>query len=169
MRSVPSLMAVTLLLMFGCGTSEDGGGGGTVTADPPGKAPPREVVPPTEAAGPVVDDPRFTITASGEASYTQGELGRFGIRIASKEGWHVNQEYPTRITLTPAEGITLPRAELEKSDAAEFGDDVARFDVPFTPGQAGEGRCAAYVDFAICTDETCIPVQHTVAVVLPVH
>jgi hypothetical protein len=41
--------------------------------------------------------------------------------------------------------------------------------VPVTPQAAGEHRAESCLSFAICSDETCIPVAPSVAVVLPVQ
>ena len=158
-------MLIVVVLLGACGQEN----GGTERADPPPtKAPPEKRAPETPA-GPLVEDPRFELRATAEAQYPAGQLGRFGITLTGRDGWHVNQDYPTAITLSAPSAVTFPKDRLEKSDAAEFTEPRARFDVPFTPGAAGEHRCTAEVDFAICTEETCVPVQRTLAVVLPVQ
>lgn len=172
MRSL-SLFTLALAL-WACSSSDSERPAPTPPAPPteqtpaPEKQPPR-TVPDDPEAGPVVQDPRFELRATAEESYPSGELGRFGVTLTAAEGWHVNQDYPTNVTLSAPEGLSLPKSVFEKADAAEFADERARFDVPFTPGGAGEHRLTALVDFAVCTDETCIPVQRTLAVVLPVR
>ena len=162
-------MLIAALLVAGCSGCGAEDNDGTESANPPPTTAPPEKRAPEQPAGPLVEDPRFELRATAEAQYPAGQLGRFGITLTGRDGWHVNQDYPTAITLRAPSAVTFPKDRLEKTDAAEFTEPRARFDVPFTPGAAGEHRCTAEVDFAICTDETCIPVQRTLAVVLPVQ
>ena len=64
-------------------------------------------------------------------------------------------------------GVKLDKPSLAKPDAAEFGEHKARFDVPFS-AEKGAHQLSANVDFAVCTPETCVPDQRTVAVSLSV-
>ncbi len=121
------------------------------------------------AGGPVVNDEAFELRAAASGPYTHGQLGQFAITLTTRGEWHVNQEYPIAVELTAPSEVGLPKAELERGDAAEFGEERARFDVPFTPTAAGEHRVEAKVSFAVCTDENCIPDERTLALVLPVE
>ena len=62
----------------------------------------------------------------------------------------------------------MAKSQLERPDAAEFGEKAARFDVPFTPAQAGEHTVQAKVRFAVCTPETCVPDERTLALAIAV-
>jgi hypothetical protein len=81
----------------------------------------------------------------------------------------VNTDYPIAIHLRGPEDVALPRSELGKADAAEFGPPRARFRVPFRAHAPGRHRVTAEVDFAVCSAESCIPDCRLVAVVLPVE
>jgi hypothetical protein len=126
---------------------------------------------PAEAAesGPVVTDAAFELRAATSGEYTAGQLGQFAITLTPLGEWHVNEEYPIAVALTGVDAVSFPKAELEREDAAEFGEQVARFDVPFTPGSAGEHRIEAKVSFAVCTPENCVPDERTLALLLPVQ
>jgi len=121
-----------------------------------------------QAAGPVVQTDSFRLAAEPAESYPSGELGQFAITLAPRGKWHLNQSFPTAVSLSAPTGVELPKDKLAKDDAAEFGKKSARFDVPFTPSEQGEHRLEAEVNFAVCTDETCVPKTKTLAVVLPV-
>ncbi|MFW5875351.1 MAG: protein-disulfide reductase DsbD domain-containing protein [Myxococcota bacterium] len=122
-----------------------------------------------EDLGPVVATETYELRAEATGPYASGELGQFVVTIVGKDGWHVNQDFPTGVTLDEAEGVTFPKPKLAKADAAEFGEEKARFDVPVTPEDEGEHRVTADVSFAICTDETCVPQQKKLALLLPVE
>jgi hypothetical protein len=130
---------------------------------------PPPVVAPVAALGPVVEDPTFTLVASGAGPYTVNQLGHFVITLTPKGEYHVNEEYPLAIQVSAAAGVTVPKAELAKSDAAEVTAKTARFDVPVTPTQAGEHRVTAKVSFAVCTPENCMPDERTLELALLVQ
>ncbi len=138
-----------------------------IRAEPESPAVPPAAVEPADAPGPVVEDPSYELRATAEPSYRVDEEGQFEIRLAPKAGWHVNQEYPISVQLS-GQGVELPE-ELGQADAAEFGDDEARFEVRFTSEEAGQHRVRADVDFAVCTPENCMPDRRTLALVLPVE
>jgi hypothetical protein len=124
-----------------------------------------EVAEPTD----VVTEPNFELRLTSSGPYAAGTAATFAIALTPSEGWHVNQEYPMRVELTAPAGIALAKAELAREDAAEFVEERARFDVGFTPSAAGEHRVTAKVDFAVCTDQNCVPDERTLALVLPVQ
>jgi len=111
----------------------------------------------------------FDLRTSAAGPYRLGELGSFNVTLTTRPPWHVNQEYPTRIELVGPTEVQFPRAELGRPDAAEFTEERARFAVPFTPAAAGSHRVEAKVSFAVCTDESCVPADHVVSVLLPVQ
>lgn len=120
-------------------------------------------------AGPSVSEPSFDLTLATAGNYKAGELGRVVLTLTPKGIYHVNQDYPISISLKAPAEVSLPKASLEKSDAAEFGEKVAKFDVPLTPSKAGEHTLLADVDFAVCTEETCVPDQRKLALKLAVE
>ncbi len=122
-----------------------------------------------EAAGPLVDEATFELRATAAESYASGELAQFAIQITPKGEFHMNDEYPTMITVRDAASVEFPKSELERADAAEWAAERARFDVPFTASEAGEHTVVCDVSFAVCTDENCIPEERTLAVNLPVQ
>jgi hypothetical protein len=174
-RVIPMVLVVFLT---GCGDDQPSptveptppgeGTGGTVATkqDPvPTPTPPQ----PPEAGGAVVMDEAFELRASAGGPYTSGALARFGITLTPRGIYHVNEEFPMTVEITAPAGVAFPKTTLERADAAEFGEQRARFDVPFTPSAAGQHTVQAKVSFAVCTPENCIPDERTLAVVLPVN
>jgi hypothetical protein len=121
-------------------------------------------------AGPEVRTETYTLVARPEGEgYEAGELGQFEVDLASRPGWHVNQDYPIHVEVSGSNAVHFEKTKLERTDAAEFGDDRARFNVAFTPSAEGDLPVQAKVSFAMCTDENCIMHDETLALVLPVR
>lgn len=120
-------------------------------------------------AGPVAEDPTFELRATASGPYAAGEEGTFQIQLTPRGRYHVNQDFPMNIALDGPDGVALPAEDLGNAQAAEFTEETARFEVPFTPSAAGEHRVTAEVDFAVCTPEACMPDRRTLALVLPVN
>jgi hypothetical protein len=116
-----------------------------------------------------VDDASFELAAVPGGPYAVGQLGSFAVSLKPRGEYHINQDYPITVSMSPATGVNLPRSEFKKADAAVFGEKLARFDVPLTPQQKGAQRLEANVRFAVCTPETCIPDERTLALVLTVQ
>lgn len=169
---IPSLVSILLLalaLAGGCGGENDAAAApeAPVEREPGAEAEPAQAA--EEEPGPVAEDPTFELRAEAQGPYTAGEQGTFEIRLTPRGEYHVNQEFPMNVSLTAPEGVELAQTQLGNDDAAELGEERARFAVPFTAASAGEHRVTAEVDFAVCTPEACMPDRRTLALVLPVR
>lgn len=151
------------LIAAACGSAEEPSTTGSSTIDPPtAETPPA----PAEARA-QWQDTGFELGSTAAGPYQAGQEGQFAIRLAATGNHHVNQDYPISIQITGPDGVTLPRATLSRAEAAEFGDALARFEVPFT-ATAGHHELRALVDFAVCTPESCMPDTRTLAIALDV-
>jgi glucose/arabinose dehydrogenase len=135
-------------------------------APAPAAAPAKAPAAPQSPPGPSVEDSTFKLSLVSEPEYTAGSPSKLKLVLEARGNYHVNQDYPIKVDLTAA-GVTLPKPSLGKPDAAEFGEKIARFEVPFT-APAGAHELSADVDFAVCTPETCVPDQRKVAIKLAV-
>jgi hypothetical protein len=153
------------------GESSSSGGATAATPEPrpPAVQPPGACSSPSAGQTDSITDPSFELRASTTGAYAPGVAGSFGVLLAAQGGYHVNQDYPIQITLRGPAEVGLARTELGREQAAEFGEPRARFDVPFTATAAGQHRVLADVDFAVCTEENCMPDCRTIALVLPVE
>ena len=116
---------------------------------------------------PSIEDNTFKLALVGEGEYVAGAAATVKILLEAKGGYHVNPDYPIRIDLKAPAAMKLTKSSLGKADAAEFGEHKARFDVPFSADK-GSHQLSANVDFAVCTPETCMPDQRTLAISLTV-
>ena len=125
---------------------------------------------PSEPSGPKIETGSFSLEVSpAQAKFAAGKVGELEIALESRGEWHVNQEYPIRVDLKAAPGVRLPKAELVRDDAAEFGDEKVRFLAAVEPASAGEHEVTCDVSFALCTEENCILEKRTLAMVLEVQ
>jgi Disulphide bond corrector protein DsbC len=134
---------------------------------PAAPAAPAPVAEPKSAPQPSIEDNTFKLALVSEPEYSAGAPARLSLLLEAKGGYHVNQDYPIRVDLKAPAGVKLQKPSLGKPDAAEFGEHKARFEVPFS-AEKGSHQLSADVDFAVCTPETCVPDQRTLAVSLSV-
>jgi len=163
-----------ILAVVACKSAAEPAGSMPQSKSAPSAAALEQVAPAKAPAAPVpaterVDDASFELAAVPGGPYAVGQLGSFAVSLKPRGEYHINQDYPITISVRPAPGLNLPRSEFKKADAAVFGEKLARFDVPLTPQQKGDQRLEANVRFAVCTPETCIPDERTLALVLTVQ
>src|SRR5262245_24676665 len=79
------------------------------------------------------------------------------VHLEGTGGFHVNTEYPTKLTINAPSGVTLEKGTQTKADAVKFGKDGADFAVNFTATEAGKKSFTGTFKFATCTDENCAP------------
>jgi hypothetical protein len=172
MRIVAVLLPLCVATACGQGADKPAGPPPEAPAAPPAPAAPVPAEAPKPAAAAPsdrVDDPTFELAASPVGPYSPGKLGSFAVTLKPRGEYHVNMDYPMTISVQSSEGVEFPKEKLGKPEAAQFGEQLARFDVPFTPKSAGAHKIEAHVKFAVCTPENCIPDERTLAVVLPVE
>jgi len=125
---------------------------------------------PESPAGPKIETGAFLLEVSpAQPTYSAGKPGEVQIALESRGQWHVNEEYPIRVDLKAAPGVSIPKAELVKDDAKEFGQEKVRFVAAVEPASAGEHEVTCDVSFALCTEENCILEKRTLAMQLEVE
>lgn len=97
---------------------------------------------------------------------TVGVPGTLRLELTTQAPWHVNEEYPLAVHLQGVESLRFGKENLERGDAEEAGEEAIRFQIPFTATTAGEHRITANVDFAVCTDQACVPEERELALVV---
>ncbi len=103
-----------------------------------------------------------------QARATVGIKGKTSVTIAAKPGWHVNEEAPLTMKLTPDPGIAVDKPRLTRADLAEQTKEKARFEVAFTPSEPGVKTINAEASFVMCQATTCMPVKEKIALAVNV-
>jgi len=93
------------------------------------------------------------------------------ITVTPAAGYHVNTEYPTKLTLTSPDGVLLAKAELvaggrdkAKGDADALDEKQLAFAVRLTPAASGSYTINGSFKFAVCDASQCLPKKETIAI-----
>lgn len=77
--------------------------------------------------------------------------------------YHINKEFPTKLTFETPAGVTLAKAQLTagghekaKGDAEVFDDTLLAFTVKLTPAASGNHTITGKFKFAVCDKDTCL-------------
>ena len=108
----------------------------------------------------------YTLTAAAVSGAT-GQPVKAQVVIKPAAGYHMNEEFPTSLKLSPTQGVTYAKAQLSKADAA-MSKSECRFDVVLTGAEAGKKTVTGNLSFAVCTETTCDPQKATVRIDLTV-
>jgi hypothetical protein len=97
-----------------------------------------------------------------------GATATTSLTIKVRGGWHVNDEAPISLALTPPEGLTVKKDKLTRADLAASTVDTARFDIPVSATEPGKKTINAEAHFVICQESACKPVKETLALAVDV-
>jgi hypothetical protein len=93
------------------------------------------------------------------------------ITVTPGTGYHVNTEYPIKLTLTSPTGVTLPKAEFvagghgnAKGDADALDEKQLAFAVKLTPAATGSYTINGSFKFAVCDRDQCLAKKETIAI-----
>jgi hypothetical protein len=103
-----------------------------------------------------------------QAKATVGVKGKTNVTIAARPGWHVNEEAPLTMKLTPDQGIAVDKARLTRADLAQQSKEMARFEVAFTASEPGLKTINAEASFVMCQATTCMPIKEKIALAVDV-
>jgi hypothetical protein len=115
------------------------------------------------AAGSARAGEHHEVSASA-ATGAVGAKGTFQVEILAKTGWHMNDEAPLSLKLTPPAGLSLDKTKYTRKDNLAKGNARARFDVAFTGVEAGTKTINAEASFVVCQETTCLPVRETLTI-----
>ena len=94
------------------------------------------------------------------AKATEKAVVKVGVR--PKGAYHVNTEYPVKLTITAPDGVKLDKDTQRKDDAKRFEKTALDFEVGFTASGAGKKSFTGELKFAVCTDTECKPTTEKV-------
>lgn len=184
------LALVALVVSFGCSKSagtkekpdETLGGGGDKVAVPGAKGGPATTGAPTERGGAIggTDDKRNRLLPEeGSLAIEAPTDAKAGAEAVAKivvtpgSAYKVNTEFPTKLTLENADGVTIAKAELkaggqdkEQGDAEVFEESKLVFGVKLTPAKSGSFTINGSFKFAVCdkAGSTCLAKKEPIAI-----
>jgi hypothetical protein len=93
------------------------------------------------------------------------------ITVTPGKGYHVNTEFPTKLTLTAPDGVTLAKDKFvaggkdnPKGDADTFDEQRLAIAVKLTPSASGSYTINGNFKFAVCDADQCLAKQETIAI-----
>jgi hypothetical protein len=180
MSRLALLAALFVAGCSGCSTpakepteSPDPKGGEKKVIIPDGKGP--------KGGGPTIgsatDDSRFhlkpdegTLTID-KADAKAGAEATATLKLAPNVGFHVATDYPIKITLEPADGVTLAKAELTaggrdkaQGDAATLSEQMLVFPIKATAAKAGAYEIKGWFKFGVCDKDSCHPKKQPITI-----
>jgi len=121
------------------------------------------------SAPPRLETETFALELATTASASTAQPSPVSITLEGRGGYHVNLEYPVRIELGGSDGAALAKTEMAAADARELSEARARFETDARWNSVGRHWLAARVQFAVCTPDTCVPRQESLAVFVEVR
>ena len=95
------------------------------------------------------------------------------ITVTPGAGYHVNTEYPIKLTLAPTDGVAVAKAEFtagghdkSKGDADALDEQKLTFSVKVTPAKTGSYTVNGTFKFAVCDKDQCLPKKEQIAIVV---
>jgi hypothetical protein len=186
-RLVLASGAVAALFAVNCTKSapKDNGSGEASKADVV-KVPGNDVAPPgmgkggtDTAKGGGGDDPfklkaeegKLAVEPPGDAK--AGAEATAKITLTPGSGYHVNTEFPIKLTLEAPDGVTLAKAEMkaggsskDKGDADVLEEQQLLMGVKLTAARSGSYTINGTFKFAVCDKDSCLPKKETIAILV---
>ena len=147
---------------------------------PPGGMPtmgkqPEAAAQPAAAAS---DDDRFKLKPEeGKLAIEPPADAKAGAEAVAKivvtpgSGYHVNTEYPIKLTLTQPDGVTLAKSSFvagqrgnPKGDADALDEQQLAFAVKLTPAASGSYTVNGSFKFAVCDADRCLAKKENIAI-----
>lgn len=111
----------------------------------------------------VADTPTYTVTLAAPAKVGKGSQGTVTLEILPKEGWKLNKEFPTKLTVNEPAGVKVKKKEQTVADAVAFADKSGKWAVEFQADSPGAKDFTGQVKFAVCTETSCDPKKEQLA------
>ncbi len=116
----------------------------------------------TSLLGAALANDQYDFTVKSPSAHAN-ERAVANVSIAPKGAYHVNTEYPVKLTVTPPDGVKLEKEKLLKDDAKRFEKTGLDFEVAFIATSPGKKSFTGQLKFAVCTDTDCKPTTEQVA------
>jgi hypothetical protein len=114
-----------------------------------------------------------TLAIASPSDAKAGTESTATITVKPGAGYHVNTEYPIKLTLTATDGVAIAKTELaagghdkSKGDADAFDEQNLTFSVKLTPAKTGSYTVNGSFKFAVCDKDQCLPKREQIAIVV---
>jgi hypothetical protein len=111
----------------------------------------------------VADTDSYKVTLAAPDKLATGVKGTATLEIVPKKGWHLNDEFPYKLTVTPPAGAKVAKPEQVKKDTVAFSHQSMKWNIDFEASSGGDKAFAGKVKFAVCTETSCDPKKEELA------
>ena len=111
----------------------------------------------------VADTESYILKLATPAKVSTGAKGSATLEIVPKKGWHLNDEFPYKLTVTPPAGTKVAKPEQGKKDTVAFSRESMKWAIDFEASSAGDKAFTGKVKFAVCTETSCDPKKEELA------
>jgi hypothetical protein len=105
----------------------------------------------------------YKVDVKAPASAKKGEKATTTIHVEGTGKYHLNMEYPTKLSITAPTGVKIEKDKQTKADAKKFAEGGADFDVVFTSSETGKKSFTGELKFAWCASTDCNPATEKIA------
>jgi hypothetical protein len=105
----------------------------------------------------------YRLDLKAPSSAKKGEKATAKLHMEGTGEFHVNTEYPAKLTMDAPSGVTLDKAKQTGRDAVKFEKSGADFAIAFTSSDTGKKSFKGEFKFAVCTDNNCSPTSEKIA------
>jgi len=105
----------------------------------------------------------YKLDVKAPASAKKGEKATTIVHIEGTGKYHINEEYPTKLTITAPSGVKVEKATQTKADAKKFAKEGADFAIDFTSSETGKKSFTGELKFAWCATTDCNPATEKIA------
>lgn len=160
------LVPVALLCGLGCGRESK-------SSEPTAAASSSaliELAPPPAEPAPASEfhESTFDLSVQTGTAYVNGRLGSLQIVLTPKGGFHPNTDYPYKLKVRPAAGVTFP-SEVVTKDAVVLEPTRATMRVDFTPQASGPHEIGGQFSFSLCSEKQCIKEKRDIVATIRVN
>jgi hypothetical protein len=98
-------------------------------------------------------DEDFDVSIKAPAARASAK-GVASLKVTPKGKFHMNLEYPIKLTIAAPSGVSVERAKQTSKDATKFNEASAEFDIAFKADTPGKKSFTGELKFAICEQQT---------------
>ena len=117
----------------------------------------------TAFAGSATAADKYDVKVNAPAAKAKAK-GVAKISITPKGKYHMNTDYPAKLSLSGSDGLTVEKAKQTKADAAKFDQSAAEFQVSYTSASPGKKSITGELKFAVCADSECVPSTEKISI-----
>jgi len=111
----------------------------------------------------IADTAEYTIKLSAPAQTTAGADATATVELLPKGSYHLNKEFPTKLTATAPADVKLKKDTQTIADAVTYSEKSGKWVFEFKTTAAGSKAFSCKFKFAVCTDTTCEPKKEDLA------